>query len=89
MGFVRTLFGRRRKVRDINSKKPHAESGRGSRRHDTPIQGTAADLIKLAMIRVEASLLDEHPRVTAHSPGPRRAAARGPPKPRPAPSPIS
>ena len=61
-GFVRTLLGRRRWVHDIASKNRGARSAAERVAVNTPIQGSAADLIKLAMIRVHARLRDEFPR---------------------------
>ena len=53
-GFVITSQGRKRKLRDINSKNNLARSGAERIAINTPIQGTAADLIKLAMIDIHA-----------------------------------
>jgi DNA polymerase-1 len=53
-GYVLTLQGRKRKLRDINSKNSLARSGAERIAINTPIQGTAADLIKLAMIDIHA-----------------------------------
>jgi len=53
---VKTLFGRVRPIPDINSKNANLR-GFGERTAvNTPLQGTAADLIKLAMIRIDAEL---------------------------------
>ncbi len=55
-GFVTTLFHRRRSVSDIQSQ-DNATRGFGERiATNTPIQGSAADLIKLAMIKIDAQL---------------------------------
>ena len=51
-GYVETLMGRRRKLRDINSRNGMARSGAERIAINTPIQGTAADMIKLAMINI-------------------------------------
>ena len=51
-GVSRTLFGRERQIPDINSKNPNARSFAERTAVNTPLQGTAADLIKLAMIRL-------------------------------------
>jgi len=55
-GFVNTLLGRRRQLRDINSKSSLARSNAERMAINTPIQGTAADMIKLAMLHVQAAL---------------------------------
>jgi len=55
-GMVKTLFGRRRYLPDINSKNPAARSAAERTAVNTPIQGTAADLVKRAMLRVDAAL---------------------------------
>ena len=55
-GHVRTLFGRLRQIPDINSKDFNARGFAERTAINTPLQGTAADLIKLAMIRIHLSL---------------------------------
>src|SRR5438105_7832004 len=55
-GRVKTLFGRRRYLPDINSKNPAARSAAERTAVNTPIQGTAADLVKRAMLSVDAAL---------------------------------
>ena len=57
-GFVKTLMGRKRYLRDINSKNYTMRSFAERNAINTPIQGTAADIIKLAMIKVAQSLRD-------------------------------
>ncbi len=59
---VRTLLGRRRWVFDIDSKSRSARAAAERVAVNTPIQGTAADLMKLAMIRVHARLAEAFPR---------------------------
>ncbi len=57
-GYVETLFGRRRYIPELNSKNPNIR-GFGERvAANSPIQGTAADLIKLAMIDIHRALLE-------------------------------
>ncbi len=51
-GYVSTLMGRRRYLRDINSRNGINRSHAERNAINTPIQGTAADMIKLAMIKV-------------------------------------
>ncbi len=55
-GETRTLFGRRRPIADINSPNPNARGFAERTAINTPLQGTAADLIKLAMIRIDQEL---------------------------------
>ncbi len=55
-GYVETLLGRRRKLRDINSRNGMARSGAERIAINTPIQGTAADMIKLAMIHIHGAM---------------------------------
>src|SRR5262249_49120173 len=53
---VRTLFGRVRPIPDINSKNANLRGFAERTAVNTPLQGTAADLIKIAMIRIDAIL---------------------------------
>ncbi len=53
---VRTLFGRIRPIPDINSKNATQRGFAERTAVNTPLQGTAADLIKIAMIRLDAIL---------------------------------
>jgi DNA polymerase I len=55
-GYVETLSGRRRYLRDINSANATIRAGAERVAMNAPIQGTAADMIKLAMIRVDHAL---------------------------------
>ncbi len=52
-GKVKTLFGRIRPIPDINSKNTNQRGFAERTAVNTPLQGTAADLIKLAMIRID------------------------------------
>jgi DNA polymerase I len=58
-GEVRTLFGRLRRIPDINSKNPNLRGFSERTAVNTPLQGTAADLIKLAMIQLDRKLAAE------------------------------
>ncbi|OQX55042.1 MAG: DNA polymerase I [Candidatus Cloacimonas sp. 4484_209] len=58
-GFTETLFGRKRNVPELKSKN-YATREFGKRiAINTPIQGTAADIIKLAMIRIDKKIREE------------------------------
>jgi len=55
-GVTRTLFGRERPIPDMNARNPNARGFAERTAVNTPLQGTAADLIKIAMIRIDAAL---------------------------------
>ncbi len=55
-GYVQTLLGRKRVLRDINSKNGLIRSNAERMAINTPIQGTAADMIKVAMINIHAEI---------------------------------
>ncbi len=60
-GFVRTMLGRRRPIPQVHSRNP-AERALGERMAiNTVVQGSAADLIKIAMVRLHESLRREFP----------------------------
>ena len=61
IGYTETLFGRRRYIPELKSSNFNIRSGAERIALNTPIQGTAADLIKLAMIRVEEALNRDFP----------------------------
>jgi len=52
LGYTETLFGRRRYFEGITSKLPHIRAGAERMAINAPIQGTQADLVKIAMVRV-------------------------------------
>ncbi|MGB6133233.1 MAG: DNA polymerase I [Acidobacteriaceae bacterium] len=56
---VRTLFGRIRPIPDIQSRNANQRGFAERTAINTPLQGTAADLIKLAMIRIDQRLAEE------------------------------
>ncbi|MBM4258408.1 MAG: DNA polymerase I [Deltaproteobacteria bacterium] len=58
-GYVSTLFGRRRYVPDLLSKNPPLVAAAERAAINTPIQGTAADLIKMAMVAIDLRLRSE------------------------------
>ena len=55
-GYTATMYGRKRYIPELSSSNFNIRSGAERIALNTPIQGTAADLIKLAMIRVENAL---------------------------------
>jgi DNA polymerase-1 len=55
-GVTRTLFGRERPIPDINSRNANARGFAERTAVNSPLQGTAADLIKLAMVRIDSLL---------------------------------
>ena len=55
-GYVETLLGRRRRIADIDSKNSRVRSMAENAAINTPVQGSAADIIKRAMIDLEAEL---------------------------------
>jgi DNA polymerase-1 len=58
-GFVTTLLGRKRKLPDIHAKNAMIRGNAERMAMNTPIQGTAADLMKLAMIELDRRLAEE------------------------------
>ena len=58
-GKVSTLFGRVRPIPDINGKNANLRGFAERTAVNTPLQGTAADLIKIAMIRIDTSLREQ------------------------------
>ena len=57
-GYVKTQTGRRRYLRDINSRNRSLANAAERLAMNSPIQGTAADMLKLAMIQVHQALKD-------------------------------
>jgi DNA polymerase-1 len=57
-GSVRTMFGRVRPIPDIESRNPNQRGFAERTAINTPLQGTAADLIKLAMIAIDRQLTE-------------------------------
>ena len=60
-GFTQTMFGRKRYIPELSASNFMVRQGAERMALNTPIQGIAADLIKLAMIRVDAALAKEYP----------------------------
>ncbi len=59
-GYAETILGRRRTLRDINSRNATARQAAERDAINTPIQGSAADLIKVAMVKVDRALKAEN-----------------------------
>lgn len=55
-GVTKTLLGRERPIPDMNSRNPNSRGFAERTAVNSPLQGTAADLIKLAMVRIDAKL---------------------------------
>ena len=60
-GYTTTLYGRKRYIPELKSSNFNIRSGAERIALNTPIQGTAADLIKLAMLRVDGALRESYP----------------------------
>lgn len=59
MGYVSTMLGRRRYIKDINSRNRNLRQFAERTAVNSPIQGTAADIIKIAMLRCDRAI-EEH-----------------------------
>src|SRR2546425_6107996 len=57
-GYVATLLGRRRYLPDLRSNNPVARNAAERMAMNAPVQGTASDMIKIAMVHVHAALRD-------------------------------
>lgn len=62
-GYTKTLFGRRRQFKKINAKLPFIRAMAERMALNAPIQGTAADIIKLAMVHAQEQVLVDFPQV--------------------------
>ena len=60
-GYTQTLYGRKRYIPELKASNFNIRQGAERIALNTPIQGTAADLIKLAMIRVDQALQENFP----------------------------
>lgn len=65
-GYTETLFGRRRYFEGINSPLPQIRSSAERMAVNAPIQGTQADIIKLAMVRIDAWIEERELREQVH-----------------------
>lgn len=59
-GYVQTILGRRRYLKDINSQNAVVRGGAERNAVNAPIQGSAADIIKIAMINIHKRLISEN-----------------------------
>ncbi|HUQ20049.1 MAG TPA: DNA polymerase I [Gemmatimonadaceae bacterium] len=59
-GYVQTIFGRRRYIPELRERNFNVRAFGERTAANSPIQGSAADLIKIAMIRIDRSLRDEN-----------------------------
>jgi DNA polymerase-1 len=62
LGYVETLFGRRRPVPEIKASSPGIRAAAERYAFNTPVQGTAADIIKKAMLGLHAHMKKEYPK---------------------------
>ena len=76
-GYTETLMGRRRYLPDLMSDNRQRREMAERMALNAPIQGSAADIIKVAMLEVERALAGRRAGVPAAAPGARRARARG------------
>ena len=60
LGYVQTVLGRRRYLKDINSQNAMVRGGAERNAVNAPIQGSAADIIKIAMINIHKKLTEEN-----------------------------
>ena len=77
VGYVETVYGRRLWLPELRSGAPVRRQAAERAAINAPMQGTAADLIKLAMIAVQAFLEKERLKTLLDHAGARRAGARG------------
>ncbi|SVB10294.1 uncharacterized protein METZ01_LOCUS163148, partial [marine metagenome] len=57
-GYVETLLGRRRYLKDINSRNSIVRGGAERNAINAPIQGSAADIIKISMINIQSKFIE-------------------------------
>jgi DNA polymerase-1 len=65
-GYTETLFGRRRQFPEMKSSLPYVRAQAERMAINAPLQGTQADIIKLAMVRIDRMLKDEKAADDAH-----------------------
>lgn len=60
-GYVQTMLGRKRYLPQITSTNPHARAQAERQAVNTTVQGSAADLVKMAMVRIDQRLTEIFP----------------------------
>ena len=60
-GFVQTMLGRKRYLQSITGTNPHARAQAERQAVNTTVQGSAADLVKMAMVEIDRKLMTEFP----------------------------
>ena len=75
-GYTSTLLGRRRYLPDLASDNRQRREIAERMALNAPIQGSAADIMKIAMLRVDEGLRDSRPPIADAAPGPRRVGLR-------------
>ena len=68
-GYVTTMFGRRRYLPDIHSRNQVVRGNAERNAINAPIQGSAADIIKIAMVRIHEKMKSENYQVKNDSSG--------------------
>ena len=76
-GYVATLLGRKRRIPELEARNPSLRAAGERMAINMPIQGTAADIVKIAMIRTDRALREGVVPRPAPALRPRRAPARG------------
>ena len=76
-GYTSTVLGRRRYLPELDSSNRQVREAAERAALNAPIQGSAADIIKVAMINVDKALRDAEAEIPHAASGARRAAARG------------
>ena len=77
-GYTETLFGRRRLIPELQSGRYQIRPAGERQAMNAGIQGLAADIFKVALVRLDARLERGRPGQPAGAPGPRRGDPRGP-----------
>ena len=75
-GYVSTLLGRRRYIPELTARNPSLRQAGERMAINMPIQGTAADAIKIAMVKLAAAMTGARAALADAAPGARRARLR-------------